>query len=211
MMLVSCVWPVPGGTGCHLSTTPHCWLTSILLLSLPWFKVQIQKQWREVFMDHAVFWAAGRHLFSSACVQASCVVCVADSLLFYFFGQLRPASPSRGQPWQARTLLVLWGAPRQPLRSALPARLNPVAQWSPKLMLAQLDQASRLWLPAAPSHNPSVYPGMVGLLTSLEGVGGGGGSSSCCIIGLCVRYWKGSGQHILCDCCMASLCPGSQL
>ena len=28
MMFVSCVWPVHGGTGCHLSATPHCWLTS---------------------------------------------------------------------------------------------------------------------------------------------------------------------------------------
>ena len=128
--------------------------------------------------------AADRHLlFSSACVQASCVVCVADSLLFYFCGQLSPASPSRGQPWQARTLLVPWGAPRQPLRSAPPARLNPVAQQSPKLMLAQLCQASRLCLPAAPSHNPSVYPGMVGLLTSLQGLWGGGGPFPAVLLG----------------------------
>ena len=28
MMFVSCVWPVHGGIGCHLSATPHCWLTS---------------------------------------------------------------------------------------------------------------------------------------------------------------------------------------
>ena len=123
---------------------------------------------RRCFQQQALFsWQSCSRktslIFQCVCLCVCVCTCTQFVLLIHhclsFCGQLSPPRSSHGQRWQAKTLPLQLVAPRQRLPSAPPARLNPVARRSPKLMPARPCLASRPCLLAVLSLSPSEHPG----------------------------------------------------